>query len=703
MTSTATGAERPEALAAEKALVATSHKDSPEAVYTAFNDFCRTHFGTLDPLVYERFGNELKFNEAGQWRHVSENSATLAWETNLPAVSYVEYGPTTNYGQKTESTDRAYFLHIHALKNLAIDKTYHYRLVAVDARGKKLVSDDQIFETKAVAGAIRIVPSKDGAPIKLEKSGKYILTADLTAPGTAIITLRDNITLDLNGYTITFGQDATTGKDVAGVNAIGTHKDGATPYHSTGLKLLNGTIRQGTGKLMDDNKESLAFNAVRITGKDLEIAGLQIIQHAPQAWGIQFNHSDGSINVHHNVMRDLGTKIANRHGSAMRSIGFRLPKETKQFVIHHNLIQRARQNAISHAHAMHNNEIYVDSWSTNSFAIQPHSEPGLDAGEHYENRIFATGFNPYGFGWAHENLKIRDNFICMFGLDVKHRWDEKWGDINMLAGIRVTNYGKGGQVRNNLEYSGNLILMKGKDGCELQGTRFYSDVSIEGLAFHDNIVKVESLDERTQKVAPIVAQGHYNKLDSKPIYYRNNKLISNLVLVQFGDSYGKGNNHQFESCTFTRIGGRKDFRTFGFGGGFFNVGHSITDGKFEGGAAVDDVRWEETSSFSSYEVRWTLTVATEPGAAVEIRDRDGHVVANGAAGADGKFVAAVAQCTVRPMEWTPSDSPTSLRAATRKTEHQTVDKSPHSVSVKINGREVTKSVTVDAAKTLEVR
>src|SRR5690606_11620232 len=156
-------------------------------------------------------------------------------------------------------------------------------------------------------------------------------------------------------------------------------------------------------------------------------------------------------------------------------------------------------------------------------------------------------------------------------------------------------------------YSGNLILMRGKDGAELQGTRFFSDTSIEGLVFHDNIVKVESLDAKTQKVAPIVAQGHYTKLDSKPIYYRNNRLISNLVLVQFGDSYGKGNNHQFENCTFVRIGDRKDFRTFGFGGAFFNLGHAIVDGRFEGGARPDDVRWDETGSQSCYEIRWTLT------------------------------------------------------------------------------------------------
>lgn len=696
--------ESPEAMAAEKALVAISHTDSPDKVYQAFSEFCRTHFSTLDPLVYERFGQDLKFNDAGQWRHVSENSASLAWETNLPARSYIEYGPTTKYGQKTETTDRSYFLHLHALKGLEIGKTYHYRLVATDERGRQLVSEDQTIETKPIPNAIRLAASAGGTPLKLDKAGAtYVLTSDLTTPGTAIITLRDNITLDLNGYTITYAQNATETKDVCGINGFGTNKEGTLPYQTTGLKIFNGTIRQGTGKLVSENKESLAFNTMKLSGQDIEIAGLQLIYHSPQSWGVQLNQSQGAIRVHHNTVRDMGTLITDRHGSAVRAIGFRMPKDNTRIEIDHNLIQRARQNGLSEALSIHNNEVYIDSWSTNSFAIQPPSTPGKDGGEHYENRIFATGFNAYGFGWAHENLKIRDNLICMFGMDVAKRWGERWGDVNMLAGLRVTNYGQGGQVRNNLDYSGNLILMRGKQGAELQGTRFFSDNSIQGLVFHDNTVKVESLDDATQKVAPIVVQGHYKKADSKPIYYRNNRLISNLTLVQFGDSYGKGNNHHFENCQFTRIGDRKDFRTFTFGGGFFNNGHSILDGRFEGGARVDDVRWEETGSQSAYEIQWTLQIVTEPNAAVAVKDGDGAVVFTGAANAEGKLAVPLTQAVVRPTEWQPTDTAEIGRGVTQKTEHKSFNKTPHTVTATINGREVSKSVTVDQARQIEVR
>ncbi len=694
--------ERSEAIEAENELIAVKVDDSREKIYKTFSEFCRTHFGAeTDPLVYERFGNELKLNPAGEWKYMSANSASLAWETNLPAVSFVEYGPTTSYGQKSEPTDRAYSLHLHQLKGLRTGQTYHYRLVATDERGNKLVSPDQILTAKLPSGAEALNAAPDGMPIKLEKEGAtYVLMQDIVAKGAAIITLRDNITLDLNGHTITYATDPDAGmKDVHGI--VGRGVSGGKSkiaYNTTNLRIFNGTIVQGDGPLLQANKESLAYNALCLTGQDIEVAGLYIIHHAPQSWAVQMNHSQGKIDIHHNVFRDEGAKVPNRHGSAVRTIGFRMPKVTpNEFVIRNNLIQRARQNGIGTAHTMHNNEIYIDSWSTNSFAIQPESKVGVDAGTHYENRIFATGFNPYGFGWAHENLTVRDNFINMFGLDVKDRWDERWGDINLLAAIRVTNYGKGGQVRNNLKYHGNLIIMRGKQGAELQGTRFFSDETIEGLVFHDNVVKVEVLDDKTNKAAPIVAQGHFRKLESKPIYYRNNRFISNLVLVQFGDSYGKGNNHHFENCEFVRIGNDPRFRTFGFGGAFFNLGHVIVDGRFSGGARADDVQWTETASLSDYAIAWSLNVKTAPGARVVVKDSTGAVVHDVAASAEGTLSLPLIECVIRPLEWQPSSSPEQLVAVVKKGEHVRDPRTPHTVTATIDGKDVTKTVQMNGA------
>ena len=696
--------QTPQALAAEKALVAIKVDAPPEQAYAAFNDFCRTHFGAeFEPLLYEKLGHELKFIKEGEWRHVSENSASVAWETNLPATSYVEYGPTTAYGQKTEPTDRNYFLHLHMLTGLETGKTYHYRLVAVDERGNRLVSADQVLQTAPIPGAIYLKQSPDGAPQKLRESGTYVLKEDLTVPGNAITTYADNITIDLNGHTISFA-NGDEPKDANGIIANGTHDKSKLPYMATNLKIFNGTIRQGESQMLKDNTNSLNFNAMVLKGQDLEVAGVRVIYHAPEAWGVQMSHNSGDVRVHHNIFKDMGTKITNRHGQAVRSMGFRFSKDSpNNFQIDHNLVQRTRQNGIGEAHTMHNNEIYVDSWSTNSFAIQPESKPGIDAGEHYNNRIFGTGFNAYGFGWAHENLKVHDNLIFMFGLNTIDRWGERWGDVNLLAGMRITNYGQGGQVRNNLQYWNNLIIMEAKDGAEVQGTRFFSDVSIEGTVFRNNTVKMMSLDKQTNKGACIVAQGHHTKLDSKPVFYRDNRLISNYNIVAFGDSYGKGNNHHFENCTFERAGNDPRFHTFTFGGAFFSLGHVILDGTFVGGAAAQDIYWTKTGSQSTYSIAWTLQIKTAPNAAVRIADASGHVVFNGQASSDGSLAVPLTQCEIRPLEWNASQSPQEGKGVTHLDEHQVIACTPHQVTVILNGQPTTRTVNMTQRQSLEVR
>ena len=58
--------------------------------------------------------------------------AAIAWETNLPAKTYIEYGPTTSYGQKTNQPERFFYTHLHYLKDLDNNKTEVYSSVAED-------------------------------------------------------------------------------------------------------------------------------------------------------------------------------------------------------------------------------------------------------------------------------------------------------------------------------------------------------------------------------------------------------------------------------------------------------------------------------------------------------------------------------------------------------------------------------------------
>ncbi|OGF44965.1 MAG: hypothetical protein A2231_08665 [Candidatus Firestonebacteria bacterium RIFOXYA2_FULL_40_8] len=648
--------------------------------YEKFNTFCLENYGAnKDELYYFKFGKELRIDDNSIWMYLSENSACIAWETNLPSRSYIEYGVTDKYGEKTTEEERYFFVHIQYLKSLITEKSYHYRLVSVDERGNKITSEDKVLETKKIKNSVRI-PDEAGKINYLLNvpMTTYILTKDIKLDEDYFAVIGDKITVDLNGYTISFDFEA-------GVKA-GKAKN---------IKIVNGTIKQIVSDGMSGNNRSDYFNPLTLSGcADAEIAGLTIDYEAPQAWGVNIIKPEGSCDIHHNVFLDRGTVISSRHGWGVRPLGFsETEKGINKFRIYSNLIKRTRQNGFHVAQKMYNNEIYVDSWSINSFALQP----AADEGEYYNNRIFGTGFNAYGFGWASTNLKISDNFVHMQGINASSRWGETWGDINMLSAMRVTNYDKGGQVRNNLEYKNNVVVIKGREGCEIRGTEFMSDISIKDLVYHDNTVKVEVQDDKTSQAACVDAQGQVANNDTAlPVFYKNNTYISNICHVRFGDSYGRGSNHQFINCKFVRTGSDPRYHTFIFDGGWWSHRHVFLDCEFGDGTRYNDVLWKKTSPQSSYSVKWTLAITSLPKADITIIDKRGRIEFTGKTDADGKVSAVLTQCLIKPPDNMKGDEPNNDK-------HQEVEYTPHSVVVEKNGVTKRAKVTMDKKQELDVK
>ena len=137
----------------------------------------------------------------------SQNSAALGFETNLPAKSYVEYGATSSYGQRTADPDRHYYLHLHYLTGLAPNRTYHYRWVAVDERGNVLRSADKTLQTKTFAGAVMVPGALSGPPYVLDQANtRYVLTQDIFAHTRAFTIKANGVILDLNGHVVTYDQ-----------------------------------------------------------------------------------------------------------------------------------------------------------------------------------------------------------------------------------------------------------------------------------------------------------------------------------------------------------------------------------------------------------------------------------------------------------------------------------------------------------------
>ena len=669
-------------------------QDTSLSPVEVFEEFCKTEFGAKqEPLVYEKFGKDIKILEAGIWSHGSYSSAAIGWDTNLPAQSYIEYGYDKNLGLRSRISDRFFYVHLVHLTGLEQDKTVYYRMVSTDEAGKTVKSSIASLKTGAPEGAVLV--GKDSTfPYHIKESNKtYILTDDLSLDGRAFVIEKvENVCLDLNGKTVVYNNKAVG--ELKGYHwAYIKGSDFGVYVQGRGVKILNGSIRQGAGMDSAHEQSSIGTNPIYCkSAKDVEVAGVSLEYGSNQMIGIYFHWSEGSAHVHHNVFMDIGSKIANRHGSACRSL--KLDKKQVSHV-HHNLVRRTRQMGLSGA-KLHNNEVYVDSWSTNSFAM---SVEGI-GGRGYDNRIFATGFNPYGFGWGTKDWKVYNNFVHMVGQDTAKRWGERWGDVNMLCGMRITNYGKGGQKRQDLEYYGNVIVIKGREDSEIRGVEFFTDNSISGVVFRDNVVKVEGLDAVTNRVSCVDAQGHFKKLDTIPMTYKNNTFISNRHHIRFGDDYGKGLYHHFFNCTFIKSGDHPDYSTFYFGGSYWNFGHRIVDCVFMEGTSAEDVKWGPVGSSKCwYSVEWSLHLDAPSGAVVTIIDKNGEEVLNQkVSGKDGVSKALVDGVYSGPEGHNPRDYKEGRDGLSGFTKQE---KGPYKVTIIVGGQTASIDLSVNGPTKLK--
>ena len=673
---------------------------SPERLYDIFNEFALTHFGMANQPLMERYtGESLAFAESGEWQHHSLHSAAMAFATKQPVRGHIAYGrDEQDLEHTTPESDRYYFNQLHHLTELEPDTTYHYQFVGRGADGTTLRSEVREFTTRDREGLTLLDGGTINEPLVLDDPGTtYVLTDDLTAPGTAVRIDAPGITLDLNGHRVIYANEPQHSISRGGADTAAT---GVWSNHAglENVQVLNGRLEEGhVGNQADTSQgglHALFFERPR----NLEVAGLSVRYHGAQVYAMSFNNPRDRLHVHHNDLVDRGFEILDRHGAGggrpVRISGGST-EAGNDFELNHNRIRRTRQNGLEQASVMRNNEIYVDSWATNSFAIQPLSRPDTLAGKALDNRLFLTGYNAIGFGWAHKDLLIADNLVQMEGVATgDRRYSESWGERDTTSAMRITNFGSGGQVRDNLRYQDNVILGRARDASIMRGTMFFTDETITDTVFEGNYVHLTAEDDQTDEVTPIVGQGVTSSQGThKPAYYLNNELVSNVANVRFGDSYGRGDRHIIADTVLERVGDHNSYHSIVFGGAWESEGHQLIDPEFKGGARYDDVWWQRTSTLSSFDVLWTVTLKGEPGDSVTISNVHGTEVFSGRLGSDGARRVTLKATTVRPAEWEEGAGRSSVR---QEFESQTIQHTPHRISVGDRTREV----ELDAPETL---
>ncbi len=245
-----------------------------------------------------------------QWSFYSETSGVLYWQLediSMAARSFVEYGKTKSLGIKTQITRKPRWSHFHRLKDLEPETTYYYRMVNIlPETQERQESEINSFTLKKKKNVIRVPDDIiDVKPYILDqKNAYYLLTKDIRAEGTAIEIAAEGITLDLDGHTVTFGDN--TAEQVYGVRF-------ADPGNT---KLCNGHISQG--------KRSRDYSAA-VASLDrpvpTEIFGISTDVHLPNAFPVMMTHAN-SINIHHNSIYSRVTEIECRHypGNALMRI-----------------------------------------------------------------------------------------------------------------------------------------------------------------------------------------------------------------------------------------------------------------------------------------------------------------------------------------------------------------------------------------------
>lgn len=653
--------------------------------YDDYRVFADSAFGgAVHPLAAERYGAEL-LPPYDWWEYVSQSSASIGFSTNHLVVSWVEYGATGDYGERTPASDGRYSKHLHHVTGLRPGKVCHYRVVLEGVDGQRVVSEDRVLTPVETEGAIWIPDDLAGPPYVLGlPNARYLVTEDIVAPRTAFEVTAAGVTLDLGGHTVTYDQVPMT---ISGNWSVYRKESsfGVVARSANDLTVVNGVLRQGAAQSAAHERNSIGFNPIYGDRcSDFEMAGVELEYGGAQMVGLFLHWPGGENEIHHNVFRDRGWEILYRHGMGSRAMGS--VGELAGLEVHHNLVARTRHMGFNGAR-VYDNEIHIDSYATNGYGLPALSHHR----EGYRNRIYGTGYHVVGFGWGNGN-HWHDNLVHLVGQGPDFRYPE-YGNQESLNGFRLTQYaGAKEELRGSL-VERNLVIIEG-GGCsddgectQARGLQYFSDPYVLDNLIRDNVLSVVMADGVTQAAA-LVTQGDPKRCGTEaPVRYLNNTLISNVMNVRMGDYYGAGCNHRFFDTRIVRVGDRADYRTFAFDTRRPTNEQYFFDTVLEGGASYESV--EFLNPEQEMLVGWTVAVRVLDGkeavrgAIVRVRDGEGTVVQAGTTGPQGTWSAPV-------VAW-------SQRRAGR------VERAPFTVEVMREDRTITRSLSLEGPVELEVR
>jgi len=333
------------------------------------------------------------------WTHSAPHSAVVYWRMKSiadQAFSCVEYGPTAQYGLKTQTTTDPRWAHLHRIVGLKPGVKIHYRPVLI-SKGGKILGPPGTLTTPSIEGWTPIPGRLAGPPYVIDKAGKYLLTEDIAAPGSAITIAAADVVLDLDGRTVRFGTKA--GKQAAGIQ-----------IRAKGSVIVrNGVMVQG-----DRSADYSAAVESRWRAFPRDIYAMTVTVHRPNGYPVKFLGGSSGVKVHHNLLTSRVAKIESRHYPGNDLIRVDLDKSDDSACrIYDNILTGGCHRGItvtgeSSGSKISGNDIRHRAMYVNGYAINLHA-PGIEA---YGNRITSTG---RGMHLTRPKLIVRDNHLDLQG------------------------------------------------------------------------------------------------------------------------------------------------------------------------------------------------------------------------------------------------------------------------------------------------
>jgi hypothetical protein len=435
----------------------------------------------------------------------------------------------------------------------------------------------------------------------------YVLQNNVTASSNCFIFEAGGITLNLNGYTVTYDNTAQ-GSAVYGIMA---------DWNKQGFHITNGTLVQGTG----NDYQSHAIDMTRTNGGCVEVDHITFNyqgndNEAYVSYGSGTCTSPG-IYIHDNFMYPNGTKqtlthygnfgaiaitadtgIINIYNNTISGKGYQgmfiQPEGASSISITYNNISMAAP--VEDGYAI---DVITPSTTVNMNTVIAHNTINQSSGRGIA--IEGNSTNSY-------NASVYNNTVT-----VKEACDSgEYGCPGHPIGIIVRFGASSVGVYDNTvtTYSGTSACppqFASQTGSSCQGYGIKVDNGSNNEVHNNNVIAIAA-------DTSYVAAGFYvNGQAGTNILFDHNNVTSNSVYIDLNDEDGYGTNTTFASNAFTEGASPQDFTSIrmGYCCGWSPTGNILLDNTW-GGASPDNFMYANSGGGTySISLKYYLTVTVQ--------------------------------------------------------------------------------------------